>query len=211
MPRESASQAARRVPTFTTAAGSKLKASLNEMMFTMGESIVGLSVWCLRHATNIVKSDKEAGPAGVGSWNFGLSKNFLLDPEALTFTYDLLSYYLKRVQENAPKMTIIPPASNNSTTLAAASSTPAAAAGSTACAAASSTSSAPGGPSMVNPGLVEKEEVNRTRCTLFCLAHGVLLPQAFAASICRDSLWPSRMRVDEIHLSHPLMHGLVYG
>lgn len=164
MPRESASQAARRVPTFTTAAGSKLKASLNEMMFTMGESIVGLSVWCLRHATNIVKSDMEAGPAG---WNFGLSKNFLLDPEALTFTYDLLSYYLKRVQENAPKITIMPPASNNSTTPAAASSTPAAAAGSTACAAASSTSSAPGGPSMVNPGPGEKEEVNRTRCSLF--------------------------------------------
>lgn len=97
-------------PSLSSAAGSKLKALCSEMMLTMGESIVGLTVWNLKQATTNIKFEKQrqaqqtAGGDGAGvAARTPFGKNFLLDPEALTFTRDLLSYYLKKVRDNQPK------------------------------------------------------------------------------------------------------------
>ena len=61
-----------------------------------------------RHATtNIIKGEKsrqaqQAGGADTSTASRMLfGKYFLLDPEALTFTRDLLSYYLKKVCQSA--------------------------------------------------------------------------------------------------------------
>eukprot|EP00290_Baffinella_frigidus_P055841 CAMPEP_0180376544 /NCGR_PEP_ID=MMETSP0989-20121125/23490_1 /TAXON_ID=697907 /ORGANISM="non described non described, Strain CCMP2293" /LENGTH=743 /DNA_ID=CAMNT_0022374803 /DNA_START=55 /DNA_END=2282 /DNA_ORIENTATION=- len=95
----------------STISSSHLKALCSKMMLTMGESIVGLTVWNLKQATTNIKAEKvrqQQAAAGQGaghadalaaSSRASMTKNFLLDAEALTFTRDLLSYYLKKVQE----------------------------------------------------------------------------------------------------------------
>uniref|UniRef100_A0A7S0EZF2 Mediator complex subunit 16 n=1 Tax=Hanusia phi TaxID=3032 RepID=A0A7S0EZF2_9CRYP len=92
------------------ASTSRLKALCSDMMLTMGESIVGLTVWNLKHATTNIKSEKsrqaqQGGADTSASARMLFGKYFLLDPEALTFTRDLLSYYLKKLRDNQPKET----------------------------------------------------------------------------------------------------------
>lgn len=67
----------------------------------------------------MVKTDKETGHGGS---KLGLTKNFLLDPEALSFSCDLLTYYHKCIQEALPKPPPIlsPPATGPCTPTAAA-------------------------------------------------------------------------------------------
>ncbi|KAJ1486721.1 hypothetical protein T484DRAFT_1788713, partial [Baffinella frigidus] len=88
----------------STISSSHLKALCSKMMLTMGESIVGLTVWNLKQATTNIKAEKvrqQQAAAGQGaghadalaaSSRASMSKNFLLDAEALTSTRDLPSY-----------------------------------------------------------------------------------------------------------------------
>eukprot|EP00293_Proteomonas_sulcata_P001164 CAMPEP_0184318326 /NCGR_PEP_ID=MMETSP1049-20130417/101986_1 /TAXON_ID=77928 /ORGANISM="Proteomonas sulcata, Strain CCMP704" /LENGTH=361 /DNA_ID=CAMNT_0026638059 /DNA_START=133 /DNA_END=1218 /DNA_ORIENTATION=+ len=107
MPRVDIAKEDANIP-LSSATTSKLKSICSEMMLTMGESIVGLTVWNLKQATTNIKFEKQrqaqqsSGDSQAGA-RMPFGKNFLLDPEALTFTRDLLSYYLKQVRAQQPR------------------------------------------------------------------------------------------------------------
>lgn len=91
------------------AGASRMRMQCGDMMLTMGQSIVALTVWNLHQSTKAFEYDKTraAQPPDAAGRGGSQYRHFVLDIEQLTWTKDLLKYYQTRLQErlggpNAP-------------------------------------------------------------------------------------------------------------
>ena len=115
----------------------RMKTRCVDMMLTMGESIVGLTVWNLRQATLAIEYDNDCamqyhykslhqppqlgGEQGAKAWGEQF-RNFVHDAHAVSLTKDLLMFYHKKLQEQhqhdhlpplpPPSPVIAPPAAS---------------------------------------------------------------------------------------------------
>ena len=115
----------------------RMKTRCVDMMLTMGESIVGLTVWNLRQATLAIQYDNDCamqyhdksahqppqlgGEQGANAWGAQF-RNFVHDAHAVSLTKDLLMFYHKKLQEQhqhdhlpplpPPSPVIAPPAAS---------------------------------------------------------------------------------------------------